>query len=188
MRTLQRSCLHKADIAALILAESKDELSSQTKNHILEHALQYSKSDLAVVDWNSALLVDSEMPQDVADTIEFCLTHLLVMRHYDSLLDDKLSSLYDSLEARHNSLFRKMLSNFYSRMEEDSAQKYIEFSEFITRVENSLKNRRRFLSGHHFPSCRARIPLSRMAAECGPEDVHAGAHNPIAPGRNQLHA
>ena len=131
--------LHKADIAALILAESKDELSSQTKNHILEHALQYSKSDLAVVDWNSALLVDSEMPQDVADTIEFCLTHLLVMRHYDSLLDDKLSSLYDSLEARHNSLFRKMLSNFYSRMEEDSAQKYIEFSEFITRVENSLK-------------------------------------------------
>jgi len=132
--------LHKADIAALILAESRDELSSQTKNHIIEHALQYSKSDLAVVDWNSALLVDNEMPKDVADTIEFCLTHLLVMRHYDNMLDAKLSTLYDSMDARNQQgFFRRMLSDFYSRMEEDAAQKYIEFSEFITRVENSLK-------------------------------------------------
>ena len=131
--------LHKADIAALILAEHNDELSSQTKSVILKHALQYSSSDLAVIDWNSALLVDNDIPRDVADTIEFCLTHLLVMRHYDNLLDRKLSELYDSMENRNKGFLRQLFNNFYSRMEEDTAQKYIEFSEFLTRLENSLK-------------------------------------------------
>ncbi|NLO92574.1 MAG: hypothetical protein GX410_11375 [Elusimicrobia bacterium] len=135
-----RELLNKADIAALILAENKDKLSEQSRELILKHALQYSASDIAVIDWNSALLIDNEMPRDIADTIEFCLTHLLVMRHYDEMLDRKLSALYDSMENRGKQGFlRRLLDDFYSRMEEETAQKYIEFSEFLTRVENSLK-------------------------------------------------
>lgn len=128
--------LSRADVSGLILAENRELLSTASKNPIIKNALQYSENDLAVIDWNSALLIEPDGQKDVADVIEFCLTHLLEMRYYDNLLEDRLGVLYDSLENRRG---RKVLSNFYTRIAEESSGKYIEFSEFLGRVENSLK-------------------------------------------------
>ena len=127
--------LSKADVASLILAEKNEPLSLQSRKIILENALQYSKNDLAVIDWNSALLVEPEGQKDAADVIEFCLTHLLEMRYYDDLIEEKLYALYDAIEKKH----RYLLTNLYLRLSEDASRKYLEFSEFLGRVENSLK-------------------------------------------------
>ena len=90
------------------------------------------------LDWNSALLIEPDGQRDVADVIEFSLTHLLEFRYYDEMLSRKLEELYDAMEQKRESV-ANIFRNFYADIAEDSSRKYMEFSEFVGRVENSLK-------------------------------------------------
>jgi hypothetical protein len=128
----------KVDVAALILAEDKEHLSAESKSFIVDSAIQYSSSDMAIIDWNSALLIEPDGQRDVADVIEFSLTHLLEFRYYDEMLGLKLDELYDTMEEKRESVIN-LFRNFYADIAEDSSRKYMEFSEFLGRVENSLK-------------------------------------------------
>ncbi|OGR50735.1 MAG: hypothetical protein A2049_11105 [Elusimicrobia bacterium GWA2_62_23] len=130
--------IKKVDAAELILAESREHLSEESRAFILDSAIQYSKSDLAIIDWNSALLIEPDGERDVADVIEFSLTHLLEFRYYDDLLERKLDELYDAMDKKRETA-AKFFKNFYADIAEDSSMKYMEFSEFLGRVENSLK-------------------------------------------------
>ncbi|HAH31366.1 MAG TPA: hypothetical protein DCL44_03520 [Elusimicrobia bacterium] len=130
--------IKKVDVAALIMAEDKEFLSEESKAFITENAMQYSKTDLAVIDWNSALLIEPDGQRDVADVIEFSLTHLLEFRYYDEMLNRKLDELYDTIEEKRESVVN-IFRNQYADIAEDSSRKYMEFSEFLGRVENSLK-------------------------------------------------
>jgi hypothetical protein len=100
--------------------------------------MQYAKTDMAVIDWNSALLIEPDGQRDVADVIEFSLTHLLEFRYYDEMLNRKLDELYDAIEEKRESIVN-IFRNYYADIAEDSSRKYMEFSEFMGRVENSLK-------------------------------------------------
>lgn len=130
--------ISKADVAGLILAETKEELSQDSKDFIFDAVTQYAATDLALIDWNSALLIEPEGERDVSDVIEFTLTQLLEFRYYDDMLDNNLQELYDSMEHRPGGI-KSLFNNFYSEKAEDSSRKYIQFSEFVSRVENSLK-------------------------------------------------
>jgi hypothetical protein len=125
----------KLDIPALILAESKEMLSDSIKKSVLENVYQYSKDDLVVVDWNSALVVEPNGSMDVPLIIEFALNQLLEMRYYDDLLDQRLNTLYNEVVGRKKGLF----SNKYSRLAEEAGQIYLEISEIVENVENSFK-------------------------------------------------
>jgi hypothetical protein len=125
----------KLDIPALILAESKEMLSDSIKRSILENTYQYSKDDLVVVDWNSALVVEPSGSMDVPLVIEFALNQLLEMRYYDDLLDQRLNTVYNEVVGRKKGLF----SNKYSRLAEEAGQIYLEISEIVENVENSFK-------------------------------------------------
>lgn len=125
----------KVDIAALILAESKEVLSESMKKTTLENVFQYSKDDLVVVDWNAALVVEPSGSMDVPLVIEFALNQLLEMRFYDDLLDQRLNTLYNEVVGRKKGLF----SNKYSRLAEEAGQIYLEISEIVENVENSFK-------------------------------------------------
>ena len=133
-----RDFIKKVDVAELILAEAKEHLSEESRAFIIESAIQYSNSDLAIIDWNSALLIEPDGERDVADVIEFSLTHLLEFRYYDDLLERKLDELYDAMDKKRETA-AKFFKNFYADIAEDSSLKYMEFSEFLGRVENSLK-------------------------------------------------
>ncbi|MDD2804215.1 MAG: hypothetical protein PHV33_01565 [Elusimicrobiales bacterium] len=133
-----REFIRTVDAAALILAEDKERLGEESRNFIIESAIQYSTSDLAIIDWNSAVLIEPEGERDVADVIEFSLTHLLEFRYYDDLLGSKLEELYDTMEQKRETA-ANFFRNFYADIAEDSSRKYMEFSEFLGRVENSLK-------------------------------------------------
>jgi hypothetical protein len=127
--------LARADVPALLLAEDDADLAPQTREAILENKYQYGKGDLALVEWNSALVVEQVPSRDVADILEFAVTHLLEMRFYDDLLDKRLARLYDDIEKSKDSVLRTPFAQIY----QDASTRYIEFSEFIERVENSLK-------------------------------------------------
>lgn len=127
--------LQKADIPALILAETDRSLSPANRESILENTYQYRDNDLVVIDWNSAIVWEPNGQRDIPDVLEFAVTHLLEMRYYDDLIDRRLADLYDSIEAR-----RKRVGKIpFWKLSHEASTRYIEFSEFLGRVENSLK-------------------------------------------------
>lgn len=127
--------MDKVDIPALILAETKEFLSDSMKKNILENRFQYSRDDLVVVDWNSALVLEPSGSMDVPLIIEFALNQLLEMRYYDDLLDQRLNTLYNEVVGKK----RGMFSNKYSRLAAEASQIYLEISEIVENVENSFK-------------------------------------------------
>jgi hypothetical protein len=127
--------LHDEDIAALILNEKKEVLSPQIYERIYESKLQYYKNDLAIIDWNSAFVIEPSGSLDIPDVIEFALNQLLEMRYYDDLLDKKLREIYSAVELKEMSIF----SSRYTDLALEAGQRYIEIAEIVESVENSLK-------------------------------------------------
>ena len=121
--------------ARLIVAEASSRLSERQMKSILEGTFQYSDSDLTIIDWNSAIVVEPSGKKEVPEVIEFALTHMMEMRYYDSLLDQRLSTLYDAIEESR----ARFLSNRFTTLSREASARYIEFSEFIERVDNSFK-------------------------------------------------
>src|SRR6185312_6330858 len=97
--------LQEYDVFRLILSEEIETLSEQVKKNISDSALQYSQNDLALINWNSAVVVEPTGSQDIADVIEFALCQMLEMRYYDDLLDQKIASLYNELEMKKRSVW-----------------------------------------------------------------------------------
>ena len=130
------------DVYRLILSENTELLSDQVKKSIFESAIQYSQNDLAVINWNSALIIEPTGSLDIPDVIEFALCQLLEMRYYDDLLDDRLAFLYDELEKSEQSKF-KFIGSFWEssseKLSKEAARKYLEISDTVESVENSLK-------------------------------------------------
>ena len=125
----------EVDVAALILAEANENLSDTIKKKTLENTHQYSRDDLVVVDWNSALVVEPSGSMDVPLVIEFALNQLLEMRYYDDLLDERLNKLYNNVVGKKKGIFSKE----YARFAEEAGQMYLEISEIVENVENSFK-------------------------------------------------
>jgi hypothetical protein len=127
--------LDKSAIPELILGEPREKLSKKSRAGISEFSFQYSESDLVVIDWNSAIVLEPSGQRDIPQVLEFALTHLLEFRYYDDLLDRKLTDLYDSIELGKNTLFR----GDFAKISHEASSRYIEFSEFLERIDNSLK-------------------------------------------------
>lgn len=130
-----KDLLSKADVASLLTAENKVSLSDTTRKAVTENVFQYGENDLALIEWNSALVVEPGGSRDIPDILEFALTHLLEMRYYDDHLDVRLNALYDDIEKRRSSIWRSHFDQSYK----EASTRYIELSELIERVENSLK-------------------------------------------------
>lgn len=119
----------------LLVAESHSPLSEQMKAPIKNNVLQYSRNDLVVVDWNSAFVRSEGDAKDICDVIEFANGQLLELRYYDAMLDKKLSALYREVMASSQSIFNKK----YTSINHEASQLYIEISEVVEQIENSLK-------------------------------------------------
>jgi hypothetical protein len=125
----------QTDLPALILAERTDTLAAPSRNGILDYTYQYATDDLVVIDWNSAVVYEPSGQMEIADIIEFALTHLLEVRYYDDLLDRRLAELYDAADERRRSVWRRRFSN----LAHDANTRFLEISEIMERVDNSIK-------------------------------------------------
>ena len=92
---------------------------------------------------------------DVPDVIEFALTHLIELRYYDDLLDDKVADLYDAISRSQRTVFRTN----YARLAREAGALFMDITEFIERVENSLKVIGDFYLGTIFRGTVARLRL-----------------------------
>lgn len=128
--------LESEDFFQLLLTETDVRLSNQIKDAIRSNFFQYGQDDYVVIDWNAAFICATPSDaQDMADVAEFALCQVLEMRYYDEMLDRKLGLLYKSIQTSKPSIF----SNNYSHHAHDAALIYIEISEVIEKIENTLK-------------------------------------------------
>lgn len=130
-----KQLLDRADIPALLVAEDEIKLSESTRKSLKDNYFQYAENDLAMIEWNSAIVVEPSGSRDVPDILEFAVTQLMEMRFYDDLLDEKLKVLYQDIEKKRSSIWNAK----YERVYHEASSRYIEFIEFIERVENTLK-------------------------------------------------
>ncbi len=77
----------RAEVAALSADEVDDALAAR---------LSVSPHDVAVVDWNAAILLDPD-PEDARLVLEFANVQLLELRWLDAELDTALAQAYDAL-------------------------------------------------------------------------------------------
>jgi hypothetical protein len=131
--------LSQAPIAELILGEtSAVRLSAAEREEVLSHHHTYLEDDLAVVHWNSALVVEPSGVEDVPDLLEFATAHLLELRYYDALLDRELQLIYDEIE-RGGSPIANIFTRRYRALQRRTAALLLELSEMIERLENAVK-------------------------------------------------
>lgn len=135
--------LNRANLAALLLGENKEVLADKCKESILESTYQYAENDLVVIDWNSAVVMEPSGQKDIPDILEFALTHLLEFRYYDDVLDHRLAELYDRIESQRSRgikrLWGMIWNEDFAKISRDANARFIEFSELIERIDNSLK-------------------------------------------------
>lgn len=126
------------ELARLLIGEVKEKnLSKTERDDVLERAFSYSDRDLAVVDWNAAFLWEPSGSYDIADLLEIANAQLLELRYYDDVLDKELSRIYDAIESKRPG--NTLLFSPYKRLMRDLMLTLIELTEFIERVENSIR-------------------------------------------------
>jgi hypothetical protein len=127
-----------APLGRLLLGESSPvRLSNAEREDVLKHAFSYLENDLAVVDWNSAFVLEPSGVGDIPDLLEFATAHLLELRYYDSLLDRELHAIYDEIEAK--GVKPSVFTGRYRQLQQRTAALLLELSEMIERLENAVK-------------------------------------------------
>jgi hypothetical protein len=89
---------HRRDLARILRAEDQP-LSDQEVDDALAAHTTYGVEDITIIDWNAALVIDSE-GEDVRAVLEFANVELLEMRYLDQQLDRALDEAYVQLSRR----------------------------------------------------------------------------------------
>ena len=106
---------HRREVAGLLTETAAEKLSEAQVTEVLRIQRSFENSDLAVIDWDAALVVDlTGYVDDVLYVLELANLQLEEFRVMDSRLDKYLDGAYDDLERRQLPLFgaaNKVLQN-----------------------------------------------------------------------------
>lgn len=123
---------NRRDVASLLTQEENpDALSDQEADETTRRSLSYYDSDLAVIDWDAALLIDE--PQDFYETLyllEVANLQLAELEAYDRHLDDALERSYRDLRSRSTRRRQTM---------EDLREIRIDLARFSDEISNITK-------------------------------------------------
>jgi len=84
---------------AQVLRSEPTRLSTEEVSHATASRISYGETDLALIDWDAALIYDQDA-DDVRAVLEFANVELLEMRHVDQQLDAALDRSYEVLTRR----------------------------------------------------------------------------------------
>jgi hypothetical protein len=130
---------HSDMLARLLLGEvDTHPLSERQRHEVTQHAFSYRQEDLCIVDWNSAFVYEPTGSLDIPDILEIANSQLLELRYYDDVLDGHIKRLYDEFGRRRGAWYRIVRSP-YRALARSTLVTLLEMSEFIERLENSLK-------------------------------------------------
>ena len=154
-------------LVRLLLGEvSPLPLSESERDDVLKRTFSYQDRDLAVVDWNSALVLEPSGSRDVPDLLEFATAQLLEMRYYDALLDRELARFYGEISGKRRGLL-SLFAGRYAALSREMTRLVVEMVEFNERVENAVKIVGDFYLARVYAGAvrRFRIPLWQQALD-----------------------
>jgi hypothetical protein len=126
-----------SQLAKLLLGETSPRaLSPGVRDEVLKHVFSYLDNDLAVVDWNSAFVVEPTGSRLVPFVLELATSQLLEFRYYDTLVERELARVYDHVERART----KILRSPYAQLTKDMLRRYMELTEFTERTDNAIKS------------------------------------------------
>lgn len=125
----------RAPLAAALRCEPTP-LSPAEVDDTLRPQLSYYPDDLAIGDWNVAVLVDPE-PWDAIDVLEYLNIQLLELRYFDRLLDRLLADSYGLTVARARRL--PLWNTALDRTIDELATVRLEVVSMVERLHNAFK-------------------------------------------------
>jgi hypothetical protein len=144
---------HRRTLAGTIEAE-RAELSVEHMERCTGGAMSYSTSDLAVVDWNAAVLFDAE-PDDVISVLQHANIELLELRVLDQELDAILDHADETLAVLTKSRFWPTFKS--AAMLRRSASAQTDAAVMFEGVNNAIK-----LLGNQYLARLYRLAASRL--------------------------
>jgi hypothetical protein len=147
---------HRREIAALLTEEPSPELlSEQESDESTGRYFSYYRRDLAVIDWDAALVVDE--PQYFDETLyilELANVQLAELEAYDRILDDTVERSYRDIAARRFRSFNN------TRVQRELREIRVDFA----RLSDELSNITKFFGDWHlariYQGASARFHLS----------------------------
>src|SRR5262245_28863345 len=126
---------HRGLLARALRFEIAD-LSRSQQDEALAQAISYYENDLALLDWNSAIIYDRDY-EDTASVLELINVELLEARYIDQQLDRRIND-YGTL-VRSRIEWPIPLRTPYKQAIQDLAELRVESALVNERVENALK-------------------------------------------------
>ncbi len=154
-RWLERN---EREVAAFLDGEADaSRLSDQEVEETLKYRYSYYKNDLAVVDWDTALLVDTPKGyQETLYVLEVANLQLEELKVYDTKLDQVLDKAYDDVEI--------VTRPHAFRARQQVLDKLREIKMDLAKVADELSNITKFFGDWHlariYMGCAARFHLS----------------------------
>jgi len=138
------------DVAALLLDEQAELLSGPEVADTIHHALTYYRHDLAVMDWDAAVIVDDRPNfEQVLHVMELANVQLAELRAYDRILDEALERSYRDLRPRSRRLMRT--GTTVARLRELALD--------MSRLSDELSNAAKFFGDWHLARIYQRLSV-----------------------------
>jgi hypothetical protein len=131
-------------IFAQVLNADTSPLSPQQLQEALHKSVSYYENDLAIIDWNSAIIIDSDYA-DTLSVLEFLNVELLEARYIDAQLDKRLKQYESFIQGKLSRRFPQRIQWYlpfyepYQNIIEELAELRIESALLAERVDNALK-------------------------------------------------
>ncbi len=151
-------CRHEREVAALLDGETDPAcLSEEEIQEAIKYKYSYYQHDLAVVEWDTAFLVDTpEGCQDTLYVLEVANLQLEELRVYDAKLDTVLDKAYDDVEAVARPHAFRTRQRVLAELREIRMD--------LTKVADEVSNITKFFGDWHlariYMGCAARFHLS----------------------------
>jgi len=126
---------HGSTMAQVLRFETQP-LSAQQQEEALAHRVTYFQSDLVLVDWNAALIIDRDF-WDAANVLELLNVELLEVRYVDAELDRRIGDYQGSMKRPTG--WSLPFKTPYRKTIQELAELRIESLVLAKRVENALK-------------------------------------------------
>lgn len=133
--------MHRRSVAALLTEEPTPEnLSDQEAEESTNRYLSYYEKDLAVVDWDAAVIIDEPRYRDeILYIMELANLQLAELEAYDRILDDAVERSYRDMEERR-----------FRRFKGKGVQKELqELRVDLARLSDELQNITKFFGDWH---------------------------------------
>lgn len=126
----------RAQEIAQIVRGDRQRLSANECSEVLQSRVSYYDTDLAVIGWNAAFLLDSnDGAESAIQLLEYANSQLLEFRHYDELLTGILANVYNSLEQKRTFPVRWRMARSATRLH----TVLLDIAELTERADNSIK-------------------------------------------------